>query len=185
MPANRLSLRNGVQAMAVTLGLALIVAACNDADASTAEAMPATAETGATTPTLADGDIEHAAGDATPLSFEEFYDGYSIREGLLLSEKLRGLDGKRVRIDGYMAPPLKAELDFFVLTRLRLAYCPFCSTAADWPDDIAVIYLLNEPVRTTERPVSVEGTLELGSKRDEETGMVSLVRIYADRYEKL
>jgi hypothetical protein len=126
-----------------------------------------------------------ATGEATLLSFDEFYDGYDIRTGLKLSEKLRSLDGQRVRIEGYMAPPLKPELDFFVLTRIRLAYCPFCSTAGDWPDDIAVVYLLGDPMRTTDRPLRLEGTLELGPATDPETGMLSIVRVYADAVELL
>jgi hypothetical protein len=119
------------------------------------------------------------------LSFDEFYSGVSIREGLIVSDTLKALDGRRVRMQGYMAPPLKPELDFFVLTRIRLAFCPFCSSATDWPDDIAVIYLRDGTIRATERPIAVEGRLELGSKMDEETGMVSLVRVFADRVEKL
>jgi hypothetical protein len=125
-----------------------------------------------------------ADGEPTPITFEEFYTRASIREGLKLSEKLLSLAGRKVVMRGYMAPPLKPELDFFVLTRIRLAYCPFCSTAAEWPDDIAVVYTPS-PMKATERAVSVEGTIEVGSKMDAETGMVSLVRIYADRVDKL
>ena len=39
-----------------------------------------------------------------------------------------------------MAPPLKAEADFFVLTKMPMAVCPFCNTAVDWPDDIVAVY---------------------------------------------
>jgi hypothetical protein len=119
------------------------------------------------------------------LRFDEFYDGYNVRTGLILSDKLLSLDGKEVVIEGYMAPPLKAELDWFVLTRIRLEYCPFCSTAADWPDDIAVVYLANSSIRPTERPMRLQGRLEVGPSIDPETGMLSLVRIYADKLELL
>ncbi len=125
--------------------------------------------------------------DAFPvrLRFDEFYDGYNVRTGLILSDKLLSLDGKQVVIEGYMAPPLKAELDWFVLTRIQLAYCPFCSTAADWPDDIALVYLADSTIRPTERPMRLYGTLEVGPSIDPETGMLSLVRIYADKLELL
>ncbi|MFO7632732.1 MAG: hypothetical protein R6W76_09345 [Caldilinea sp.] len=119
------------------------------------------------------------------LRFDEFYDGYNIRTGLILSDKLLSLDGQEVVIEGYMAPPLKAELDWFVLTRIRLEYCPFCSTAADWPDDIAVVYLADSVIRPTEKPMRLRGRLEVGPSVDPETGMVSLVRIYADKLELL
>ena len=119
------------------------------------------------------------------LSFDEFYDGYNVRTGLVLSDKLVSLDGQEVIIEGYMAPPLKAELDWFVLTRIQLAYCPFCSTAADWPDDIALVYLGDGTIRPTEKPMRLYGRLEVGPSVDPETGMVSLVRIYADKLETL
>lgn len=118
------------------------------------------------------------------LAFSEFYDGYSIRSGLILSDKLLSLDGREVTIEGYMAPPLKPELDYFVLTRIRLAFCPFCSTAADWPDDIALVYMPpGEPTVATTSPIRLTARLEVGASIDLETGMVSLVRLYATRLE--
>ncbi|MBW7882668.1 MAG: hypothetical protein H3C34_08525 [Caldilineaceae bacterium] len=125
--------------------------------------------------------------DQSPVSlrFDEFYDGYNIRSGLILSDKLVSLDGQEVVIEGYMAPPLKPELDWFVLTRIRLEYCPFCSTAADWPDDIAVVYLNEGTIRPTEKPLRLRGRLEVGPSVDPETGMVSLVRIYANQLDAL
>ena len=41
---------------------------------------------------------------------------------------------------GFMAPPLKAESKFLVLTRMPMGVCPFCELAADWPSDIVVVY---------------------------------------------
>ncbi len=115
-----------------------------------------------------------------PIKFDEFYDGYNLRTGLLLSDKLLSLDGKTVQIAGYIAPPLKPELDYFVLTRIRLAFCPFCSTGADWPDDIALVYMNEGTTTVTEYPVRITGRMEIGASIDYETGMVSLVRVYAD-----
>jgi hypothetical protein len=113
------------------------------------------------------------------INFDEFYDGYDIRKGLLLSDKLLSLDGQEVIMEGYMAPPLKPELDYFVLTRIRLEFCPFCSTAADWPNDIALVYMMDDPVIVTLEPIRLRGRIEVGPSIDQETGMVSLVRIYA------
>ena len=48
--------------------------------------------------------------------------------------------GQRITVDGFMAPPLRADSNFFVLTRRPMATCPFCSSAADWPTDIVAIY---------------------------------------------
>lgn len=118
-----------------------------------------------------------------PIAFDEFYEGYDMRAGLKLSDKLASLDGQAVMIEGYMAPPLKAALDYFVLTRLRLEFCPFCSSAADWPDDIALVYMQSGEATVTTHPLRLVGRLELGPSVDPETGMVSLVRIYAERVE--
>ena len=118
-----------------------------------------------------------------PIAFDEFYEGYDMRKGLILSDKLVSLDGQAVTIEGYMAPPLKAALDYFVLTRIRLEFCPFCSSTADWPDDIALVYMQGEPATVTTRPMRLVGRLELGPSVDPETGMVSLVRVYAEKIE--
>lgn len=108
-----------------------------------------------------------------------------MRTGLQLSDKLVSLDGRQVTMEGYMAPPLKPELDYFVLTRIRLEFCPFCTSTADWPDDIALVYMQDEPATVTNRPIHLQGRLEVGASVDAETGMVSLVRIYAERVEVL
>jgi len=120
------------------------------------------------------------------LTFGEFYEGYDIRSGLLLSDKLLSLDGQQVSLEGYMAPPLKPRLDWFVLTRVQLALCPFCSTAGDWPDDIALVYLKpGQTIEVSGAPLRLTGTLEVGKSVDPETGMVSLVRLYADEVQTL
>ena len=125
--------------------------------------------------------------ESEPVSilFDEFYSGFNMRTGLVLSDKLLSLDGKRVTMEGYVAPPLKPRLDFFVLARVQLAFCPFCSSDAEWPDDIALVYLPDPVIISSEFPVRVTGTMEIGSSVDAETGMVSLVRIYADTWETL
>lgn len=111
------------------------------------------------------------------LAFRELYDGGGIL-GLSLSAKARALAGRRVRVLGYLAPPLKPDIRFFVLTRAPVALCPFCNSDADWPSDIVVVYPSERQAWTQDGlPVAVAGTLELGSQVDRETGFVSLVRI--------
>ena len=79
---------------------------------------------------------------------------------------------------GFMAPPLKAEATFFVLTRMPMAVCPFCETEADWPSDIVVVYT-EEPISVVpfNFPIRVSGRLELGVYKDEAMGFVSRVRL--------
>ncbi|MFO1211063.1 MAG: hypothetical protein U1E40_17895 [Amaricoccus sp.] len=117
-----------------------------------------------------------AAEDDT-LAFGELYGDVGVL-GMHFSDKLKGLDGRRVRMKGFMAPPLKAEASFFVLTERPMALCPFCSSDADWPADIVVVYL--DRAQTFEQAntlIEVTGRLELGSWTDPETGFASLVRV--------
>ncbi|MCP8894916.1 hypothetical protein KYK29_08235 [Shinella daejeonensis] len=114
---------------------------------------------------------------AQTIAFDELYGKISVL-GLTFSDKVLALKGERVAMRGFMAPPLKAEADFFVLTEIPMALCPFCSSDADWPDDIIVVYL--DRAQTFEQAngiIEVSGTLEVGSWTDPETGFVSLLRI--------
>lgn len=111
------------------------------------------------------------------LSFLELYSAQTVR-GLELSAKTRGLAGKPVQMLGYMAPPLKPDVDFFVLTRAPVALCPFCNSDADWPSDIVVVYPRERGQWAEDGlPVAVSGVFEVGSRVDARTGFVSLVRI--------
>jgi hypothetical protein len=102
------------------------------------------------------------------------------------TEKARKLAGKMVEMHGYMAPPLKPEIDFFVLTSLPTAICPFCDAAASWPDDIVLVHL-SRPVRALayDRLLDVSGILEIGIDTDAATGFVSLVRLREAKYAKV
>jgi hypothetical protein len=83
-----------------------------------------------------------------------------------------------------MAPPLKPNLDFFVLTRIRLAACPFCSTAADWPEDILLVTMPDgKTVKQIEEPITLVGKLEIGDAVDPKTGFFSLLRVRAETVE--
>ena len=108
---------------------------------------------------------------ATPeLSFDELYSGGGVL-GLQFSDKVKNLAGQRITIRGFMAPPLKAEAAFFVLTREPVALCPFCQSDADWPDNILVVYLSSsQSFVQNNTTIEVEGVLEIGSHRDGDTG---------------
>jgi hypothetical protein len=128
--------------------------------------------------------ISAKAGE-TPASlrFSEFFASGSAR-GLVFSEKLKGLNGSSVVMSGYMAPPLKPSLDFFVLTMQPMAICPFCDSDASWPENIVVVYLKGgKTIEATINALQVTGRLDLGRHVDETTGFVSQIRIYADKIE--
>ncbi len=114
---------------------------------------------------------------AEQITFDEFYGKTGVL-GFEFSEKVKKLSGQTVGISGFMAPPLKAESTFFVLTRTPMALCPFCSSDADWPEDILVVYLAERQTFIQyNTPIQVEGKLEHGSWTDPETGFVSLLRL--------
>lgn len=111
------------------------------------------------------------------LTFDGLYKSIGVF-GLKYSDRALGLRGQRVRLRGYMAPPLKPESKFFVLTREPVAVCPFCSSDAEWPADIVVVYLKKTlvPIDFQQR-IEIEGRLEIGSWTDPQTGFVSQVRL--------
>ena len=124
-----------------------------------------------------------AAFAADPeLMFDEMYAGSSVL-GLRFSEKLKTLSGMKIRIRGFMAPPLKAEAKFLILTKEPVSLCPFCNSDQDWPDSIIVVKLSRrQDFVQANRLIEVTGLLETGSQTDEATGFVSLVRLVNARY---
>lgn len=101
------------------------------------------------------------------------------------SDLALGLKDQRIAVQGFMAPPLRAESNFFVLTRRPMAVCPFCNNAADWPADIVAVYT-KRLVKVLDYNISiaVTGVLELGTYRDPELGFVSRVRLADASYER-
>ena len=102
------------------------------------------------------------------------------------SETATRLAGQEVEMRGYMAPPLKSEINFFVLTKTPSAVCPFCDSAAAWPDDIVLVEMAR-PVRAIDydRLIRVTGVLDIGERTDAATGFVSRVRVRDARYGKI
>jgi hypothetical protein len=118
-----------------------------------------------------------AARERTTIAFDGLYKSFGVR-GLEFSDRVRQLVGQTVAITGYMAPPLKAESNFFVLSSEPLALCPFCQSDADWPVDIVVIYLAHVmPLISAGTRITVQGRLEAGSWLDPDSGFVSLLRL--------
>ena len=96
------------------------------------------------------------------LGFEEMYEGNPIL-GLQFSQKLKSFADKTVSVEGFMAPPLKPEADFLVMTREPVSLCPFCNSDQDWPDNIIVVYLSKkQEFVQPNRPIVVTAGWSLG-----------------------
>ena len=130
--------------------------------------------------------VERFGGQISDVDeFDELYGSVGVL-GMEFSAKVRALEGKRVRIRGFMAPPLKADAVFFVLTAAPVSLCPFCNSEADWPADIVVAYLAEgERFVQNNELIEAVGLLEAGSATDPDTGFVSLLRLRDTRVERL
>lgn len=94
------------------------------------------------------------------------------------SELAKILNGRLVTLRGYMAPPLKPEIDFFVLTKIPMAFCPFCDNEISWPEDLVLVQVKSLSTVTQFNTLIIcEGQLEIGTKTDLATGFVSRVRL--------
>ena len=104
--------------------------------------------------------------------------------GAAFSDQALALNEQRVQIQGFMAPPLKPDADFFVLTKLPMAVCPFCDSELDWPNDIVLVRLRGRQDWVDfNQPIVVTGTLALGTEIDAATGFVSRVRLVDASFE--
>jgi hypothetical protein len=117
---------------------------------------------------------------AASIDFGDLYERQTV-----FSKLAESLNGAEVEMTGFMAPPLKAEATFFVLTRMPMGVCPFCESEADWPSDIVVVYT-DDPISVVpfNYPIKVFGRLELGVYKDEEMGFVSRIRIVEADFER-
>jgi hypothetical protein len=125
--------------------------------------------------TLCAGSTARAADE---LKFNDMY-----TTGVDLTPRAKSLAGKQVSMSGFMAPPLKAEADFFVLTKVPMAVCPFCDSKMDWPDDIVLVKMDDQVEFVSfNRRINVMGVLDIGFVKDEQTGFVSFVRLMGASY---
>lgn len=115
-----------------------------------------------------------------PLRMRDLYN-----KDLSFSDLAMSLQGERIEMTGYMAPPLKADAAFFVLTKRPMAVCPFCEPGSEWPLDILAIYTKRTlEVIPFNRKILVRGVLELGDYVDPDLGFFSRVRLSDATYDR-
>jgi hypothetical protein len=119
---------------------------------------------------------------AERITFDEMWSD----DGAEFSDRVKALAGQTVEMRGYMAPPLKPRIDWFVLTGTPTATCPFCDNEAAWPDDIVLIMLARPVVALAyNKLIGVSGMLDIGTQTDQKTGFVSRVRLLDAKYAKI
>lgn len=94
------------------------------------------------------------------------------------SDTAKKLMGRMISMQGFMAPHLKVESDFFVLSNAPVETCPFCASEDQWIDTIVFVRMKKRQEAT--RPgnlIQVGGRLEIGPQTDASTGFVSRVRL--------
>ena len=117
--------------------------------------------------------LAQAADPPVPLKMAELY---GTKEDF--SPRAQELAGKQVVFQGYMAPPLKPDAKFFVLTTVPMAVGPFCADISEWPEDIVVIYTKSAiEILPFDLKVNATGRLDIGPYIDPVTGFVSKVRL--------
>lgn len=124
--------------------------------------------------------LPHLALADAPIKLRDLYN-----KDLSFSDLALSLQGSRISVAGFMAPPLKAESVFFVLTKKPMAVCPFCEPGMPWPDDILAVYARRVvEVIPFNVPITVTGLLELGDAVDPELGFYSKVRLADASYQR-
>jgi hypothetical protein len=119
-----------------------------------------------------------ALGEDAPVRLRDLYN-----KDLSFSALALAAVGTRLTVAGFMAPPLKADSVFFVLTNRPMAVCPFCEPGMPWPDDILAVYAKRVvEVVPFNVPITVTGVLELGDAVDPELGFYSKVRLVDATY---
>jgi len=117
------------------------------------------------------------------LKFNEFFANPVGPRGLELTEKLRDLEGKRVRILGYMAHREAQPPGVFLLTPFPVQVHDHDNgLAEDFPASVvqvSVPTLPDQPVPHVPGLMLLTGTLHLGN-RSEPDGRMSLVRLDLD-----
>jgi len=154
-----------ISALALGLGLQMQVFAGNEQDvpASTLPALPA---------------------DIAELKFNDFFVMPVGPRGLEMNPRLLALDGRRVRIVGYMAQQEEPHPGFFMLTPVPVNVAEASDGMADdLPPATLFVHLSAAQADTVAAHLPgllvVTGTLSVGN-REEADGRISMVRLQLD-----
>ena len=108
------------------------------------------------------------------------------QDDLSFSATANKLKGSIISMQGFMAPHLKVESDFFVLSNSPVETCPFCASADEWINTIVFVRMKKRQQAVSPGDLlQVQGRLELGPQKDAATGFVSLVRLVEASFQRL
>lgn len=77
------------------------------------------------------------------------------------SDKLKSLNGKRVKIKGYFLN-IAPEENLYILSKSTMAMCFFCGIGG--PETVAELHFKNKPNLKTDSVIIITGTLTLNDK---------------------
>ena len=125
------------------------------------------------TAALAAGLLPKASLAATRIRMGELYN----HDGSF-SPRTDELRGTRIAMQGFMAPHLKVDSAFFILSNTPVETCPFCASEGEWIDSIVFVRMrTRQEMAAPGTLILVQGTLEVGPATDPTTGFVSKVRL--------
>ena len=102
-------------------------------------------------------------GPTVAIRFGELWDSdYNV------SERIKGLDGERVSMTGFMAVQSPLDGSFIYLTNAPMVTCPYCIPGTNTPVfAVPAIAPPRDPITFTDQPVTISGKLEIEEKVDE------------------
>jgi hypothetical protein len=120
------------------------------------------------------------APSAARLEFEEFFAQPIGPRGLVVSDKLRSLDGKQVRISGYVVQQDSEKGGLLLMTTVPVQlHDEHYGLADDLPAATLFVHLNSQRSQkgvSARGKIEVSGTLSIGA-REEIDGRISLVRL--------
>ncbi|MBC7805183.1 MAG: hypothetical protein H7145_03435 [Akkermansiaceae bacterium] len=107
----------------------------------------------------------------TDLGWDDFFVSPVGRGGLRLTPKIKSLDGKRVRLSGYMVRREEPLPGVLILTPFPMSVEEHESGFADLPPQavrVVLPYAAKEQIPHTTRPLLLTGTLYVGRREESE-----------------
>ena len=115
----------------------------------------------------------------TQIKFTEMYE--TVNGTKAVSQTLKNLDGKKVKLSGYMVEQSPVDESFIYLVSQPYVVCPFCAVGDITMLEVMSVSMANGgTISFRNMPVDIYGTLEV-TPREDTFGYTTQFRIIADR----